>query len=292
MALGTCDPICRVTVRATEQLWRANGSLLCCVLLLAAFLLSSCRTGQNYLSPEGPRYAGKAAASQPAHGGDTLRIVSFNIAYARQVDSALAVLTGEADLRSPDILLLQEMDEPATRRIAHTLRLHYVYYPAILHLRNRRDFGNAVLSRWPIVEDTKIALPHTGRLASTQRIATAATIRVRETLVRVYSAHLGTFVDVTPEGRRDQLQQILTDAAKYPRVVVGGDMNSSGVGQLARERGYRWPTEHGPRTALAGRLDHIFLKGLSSPDSAAAGTVSDQRRASDHRPVWARAVIR
>jgi endonuclease/exonuclease/phosphatase family metal-dependent hydrolase len=38
-------------------------------------------------------------------------------------------------------------------------------------------------------------------------------------------------------------------------------------------------------------LDHIFLKGLASPDSAAAGTVLDVRRTSDHLPVWAVALL-
>jgi endonuclease/exonuclease/phosphatase family metal-dependent hydrolase len=260
-------------------------------LVLSVGLLAGCRTGQNYLSPEGPRYAGNARAGDRARG-DTLRIATFNIAYARQVDSALAVLTGEEALRNLDILLLQEMDDAGTRRIARRLRFHYVYYPAILHLRNKRDFGNAVLSRWPIVEDKKIVLPHTGRLNGNQRIATAVTVQVGETPVRVYSAHLSTFVNVGPRGRREQLQEILTDAEKYARVIVGGDMNSPGVGELARERGYSWPTEEGPRTALIGRLDHIFLKGLSSPDSAAAGTVTNQRKASDHRPVWTKALLR
>lgn len=262
----------------------------CAVLLLTVGLLG-CRTGQNYPGPEGPRYGGSARvpATVAAASRDTLRIVSFNIAFARQVDSALAVLTGDSALHNPDVVLLQEMDEPGTRRIAEALGLHYVYYPSLLSLRTRRDFGNAVLSRWPITEDAKIVLPHPGRLGGNQRIATAATIRVGSQLVRVYSAHLGTFVDLGPGARRDQLRAILTDAARYSHVVVGGDMNDSDVGHVARELGYSWPTEHGPRTALTGRLDHIFIKGLVG---TAAGTIRDQRQASDHRPVWAIGVLR
>ncbi|MEO7502570.1 MAG: hypothetical protein ABIW94_08020 [Gemmatimonadaceae bacterium] len=75
----------------------------------------------------------------------------------------------------------------------------------------------------------------------------------------------------------------------YPRVVIGGDMNSSVVGRLARDRRYEWPTERGPRTTAGGRWDHIFFKGLSTPD-AAAGTVRKIRGASDHLPVWAIAI--
>jgi endonuclease/exonuclease/phosphatase family metal-dependent hydrolase len=52
------------------------------------------------------------------------------------------------------------------------------------------------------------------------------------------------------------------------------------------------PATHGPSTSNLGRLDHIFLKGLVSPDSAPAGTVLDVGRTSDHLPVWAVALLR
>jgi endonuclease/exonuclease/phosphatase family metal-dependent hydrolase len=195
-------------------------------------------------------------------------------------------------LRGADVLLLQEMHEESTRRIAAALGLGYVYYPAIFHYRTNRHMGNAVLSRWPIVEDRKIVLPHVSRFVRTQRIATAATIRVGDLLVRVYSTHLGTMGDVAPEARRDQLRAILADADRYARVVIGGDMNDVAVGQVAREKGYAWPTERGPPTTSLGRVDHIFLKGLAAPDSSAAGTVLDVGGASDHLAVWAVGILR
>jgi len=58
------------------------------------------------------------------------------------------------------------------------------------------------------------------------------------------------------------------------------------VGRVAREMGYAWPTQHGPSTHMLGRLDHIFIRGLGSPDSGAAGTVLDAHGSSDHLPVW------
>jgi endonuclease/exonuclease/phosphatase family metal-dependent hydrolase len=103
----------------------------------------------------------------------------------------------------------------------------------------------------------------------------------------VYSVHLGTIADIGPGARRDQLNAVLADAARYPAVIVGGDLNHHGVGRVARDSGYVWATEHGPRTVVVGRFDHIFLKGFASPDTAAAGTILDVRHASDHRPVWA-----
>jgi endonuclease/exonuclease/phosphatase family metal-dependent hydrolase len=248
---------------------------------------------RNYTTADGPRYAGTPPPHiEPPRPSDTLRIVSFNIEYALRIDSALAVLTEEPALQNADVVLLQEMDAPATRYIARMLGMWFVYYPATLHLRHKRDFGNAVLSRWPITEDAKISLPHHARLVGTARTATAATIRVGETDIRVYSTHLGTYVNISRGQRRAQLQVILEDAKPYPRVILGGDMNDPSVAQLARESGYIWPTREGPRTATVGRLDHILLKGLFIPDRGAAGTVLDVRHASDHRPIWAVALLR
>lgn len=263
------------------------------VPLLLFVALAACRTGRNYVSPEGPRYAGgppaesAGARSSPA----AFRIVSFNVEFAYHVDSAIAVLASDPALRGADVILLQEMDEEATQRIADTLAMWYVYYPAVFRFNTQRNLGNAVLSRWPIVEDRKLVLPHLSRIVRTQRVATAATIRVAQSLVRVYSIHLGTMAGMSPAARRDQLRTILADADRYSRVVIGGDMNDAGIGQVARAVGYVWPTQHGPATTRLGRLDHIFLKGLVSPDSAAAGTVLDVRGSSDHRPVWAVALL-
>jgi endonuclease/exonuclease/phosphatase family metal-dependent hydrolase len=256
-------------------------------VLFAAVGVAGCRTGRNYPDPMGPRYAGEPGDRAAARGStDTLRSVTFNIEYARRVDSAIVVLSTDRSLRDADIILLQEMDEPGTRQIAEALGLWYVYYPAIFRFRTGRDLGNAVLSRWPIVDDAKVLLPHPSRYAGTQRIAVAATIRVGETTVRAYSTHLGTPADIGARARDDQLRAIIEDATPFEHVVIGGDMNSGSVGRVARQRGFAWPTKDGPKTTRLGRWDHLFLKGLVVPDSG-TGTVFAVRGSGDHRPVWA-----
>lgn len=261
------------------------------ILVLA--LVGACRTGRDYPSALGPRYAGvptdTVVASAPRI--QSLRIVSFNIAFARQIDGAITLLSSDSALRGADVILLQEMDAPGTQRIAAALGMWYVYYPAIFHHRTGRDFGNAVLSRWPIVDDAKLVLPHASRYAGTHRCATAATLRVGTSRIRVYSTHLGTVADIGSRQRRDQLRAILADAAEHSLVVIGGDLNDAKVGLLAHEAGYAWPTRHGVSTTRFGRWDHLFLKGLPTPDTVATGTVVDARGVSDHRPVWAIANI-
>ena len=252
-------------------------------------LLCACRTGRDYSDAREPRYAGRPTAAHAARPlPDTLRVVTFNIAFARQIDSALALLGGEAHLRDADILTLQEMDADATRRIADSLGMWYVYYPAIFHNRTKRDFGNAVLSRWPIIDDSKIVLPHPSRYAGTHRTATAASVAVGPDTIRVYSTHLGTVADISSSSRHAQLRAILENAERYRRVIVAGDLNEGDIGSVATEQGYRWPTREGPRTTSLGRWDHVFVRGFVVDSATPTGTIRDARGASDHKPVWLR----
>jgi endonuclease/exonuclease/phosphatase family metal-dependent hydrolase len=257
-------------------------------LIALGVVATSCRTGYDYESAAGPRYSGvhPGAAVESCAQPCTLRIVSFNSHFARDIDGAIALLGSDSALRGADVILLQEMDVAGTQKLAKALERSYVYYPAIFHRRTSRDVGNAVLSRWPIVGDAKLVLPHPSRYARTHRIATMATLRVGASRVRVYSTHLGTIADIGSGRRRDQLRFIFADAAGHQLVVIGGDLNDASVGLIAQEAGYTWPTRHGPRTHRLGRWDHVFLKGLKSPDTAASGTVVDSRGVSDHSPVW------
>jgi endonuclease/exonuclease/phosphatase family metal-dependent hydrolase len=261
------------------------------LVLLFVSVLCSCGVGRNYLESEGPRFGGAPPDTTTPAVRDTLRIVSFNIEFAYRVDSAISVLQSEPALQNADILLLQEMDGDATARVARALGMWYVFYPATFHFRTRRDFGNAVLSRWPIVDDEKLMLPNRSRYSNTLRTATAATIRIGSRLVRAYSTHLGTYADVDFESRAEQLRAVVTDAARFDHVVIAGDMNQPGVGRVARAAGYAWPTETVPPTSILGRLDHIYLKGFMVPDENGAGTVMNVRGASDHLPVWAIALL-
>ncbi|MEO5826396.1 MAG: endonuclease/exonuclease/phosphatase family protein [Gemmatimonadales bacterium] len=255
---------------------------------LAVFALVSCRAGRNYSDPFAPRWIGAAPAVPPV-ARDTLRVVSFNIQYARHIDSALAVL-GDPALRKADIVLLQEMDAIGTQRIAAVLGMGYVYYPAINARRTQRDFGNAILSRWPIEDDDKLILPHPARFDGSRRIAVAATIRTGNSRVRVYSTHFGTIADIGPGRRRDQLDAIMRDAEPFDRVIIGGDMNSSSIGEHATAAGYAWPTPTLRTARLGMRYDHFFLRGLHIAGPDAVGVIEDVRGSSDHRPIWARIV--
>jgi endonuclease/exonuclease/phosphatase family metal-dependent hydrolase len=219
-------------------------------------------------------------------------VVSFNVEYGRAVEPALDVLLGAPVLAGADVVLLQEMDDRGTRLIAEGLGMAWVYHPATRRGEPPQDFGNAVLSRWPIVADEKLVLPHRSIFGRTLRTATVATIQVGRTPVRVYSVHLATRVNQAFPERADQMRAVLRDASTHPHVILGGDLNSTRLGGFAAARGYYWPTEEGPSTATFGRIDHVFMKGFEPAEGVGSGTVEIPEGVSDHRPVWAAGVLR
>jgi endonuclease/exonuclease/phosphatase family metal-dependent hydrolase len=254
-------------------------------LLLILSVGLGCAATLNYTDPHGPRFAGTGAV---APEGTEIHLATFNIRYAEECDRAIDLFRADPRLRGAELLFLQEMDEDGTRRIASALSMNYVYYPAALHPKHHRNFGNAILSRWAIAQDRKIILPHLGRTRKSERIAVAATVLVGGRPVRLYCVHLATPFEVGPEGRQEQLRTVLRDAAAttFP-VIIAGDFNSSGLGEEAVRQGYQWPTRGLGRTAYLFDYDHVLLRGLSLRDSQSAGVVKENLGASDHRPVWA-----
>lgn len=255
-------------------------------LAVAAIALAvGCAPTINYPDRTGPRYAGShAGLTEP--GG--FRVVTFNVRYGRRAAAAAELLKNDPRLSGADVIALQEMDEVGTELIARALSMNYVYYPAVIHPVPGKNFGNAVLSRWPLEDDAKLVLPHRGRFRKSLRIAVGATMRIpgREP-VRVYSVHLETPVSVSGRGRRAQAETILADAASHPRVIVAGDFNSKGILGLFARHGFRWLTRRVGPTISRFSWDHVAVKGFQLRDCASVGALANARKVSDHRPVWA-----
>lgn len=257
------------------------------LLAVAALALTGC-IAHPYTEPAGPRYAGAADAASDE--GERIVVVTFNIERAARIPEAIATIESDPMLRELDILLLQEMDAPGTEAIARALDLSYVYYPA--SVLGGRDFGNAVLSRWPIVDDAKIVLPHVSPLNQQTRIAVRALIDAPRGPLLVYSLHLETAL-LSLRGRRDQVRRVLDDAARFGHLpcVIAGDLNTAEPESVRsfvedhRVLGFRWAT--GGVAATADYpfgslvLDHVFVRDLVPLGAGAVPT-----DASDHRPVW------
>lgn len=277
-------------------------------LFLAVFL-AACAGPINYTNPDGPRYTGCGednAVTWSPHTGQaadrspvppvassgSLHVVSFNIQFSVHIDAAIAVLTGDPNLRNADVILLQEMDEPGVRRVAEAFGFCWVYYPATLHPQSRRQFGDAVLSRYPFRDDHKVLLPHLGRFGKTLRIAAAATLDVEGVPVRVYSVHLATTLELGARDREAQALAVIEDARRFPGpVVIGGDMNAHTLGEEFTEAGFDWITRDLGKTTLFAGIDHFFLRGIQPEPGTAVGKSPDVEGASDHLPIWTRLAL-
>jgi endonuclease/exonuclease/phosphatase family metal-dependent hydrolase len=262
-------------------------------LLVSFFLflqVSGCYSPKNYLDPAGPKFEGKYASYSTAQK-DTIKVVSFNIKYSRKIEQAIRELDSIPAIRNADILLLQEMNEQGSDRIARSLGYNYVYYPATVHPQINSNFGNAVLTRWPILRDKKIILPHSPSLGNTRRIAVAARIVISNRHIIAYSVHTAT-ITLTPEKRMEQADSLLNSIQRnYKHIIIGGDFNTlfdqniRNLDSLFTRNGFtRASRAVGPtmsRGPFDFTLDHLFTRGFTK---VSAGTVPT--RASDHQPIW------
>jgi endonuclease/exonuclease/phosphatase family metal-dependent hydrolase len=201
-----------------------------------------------------------------------------------------------------DVLLLQEVDDGVPRSnhdsqvdvLGDLLGMkHRTWFPNV-DVRGGGRYGNAILSRYPLIESTNIDLSIRWKK---RRSCLHGVIRVRhdevDRTVHVFNMHLG----LARFERRIQLRMFL-DSHPFAHlhqetpVVVGGDLNDvyGRLGTLLQPAGFRG-IERRPLTFPAWgplrALDAIFVRGgvdfikLSRCDSELA------RRASDHRPLVA-----
>ena len=261
-----------------------------CLLLLSTMLIS-CAATTNFLEPYTPMFRGHFAAeprSMPAHH---LKVVTFNIAAAKKIDRAIEEIQTFKELQDADILLLQEMDETGTDRIAKTLRYNYVYYPIAIHRKFKQYFGNAILSKWPIEEEEKLILPHANPKDQQRRIAVSATICIGNERVKVYSVHTET-IWLSEAKRREQVKALVDHIAAqqdFAYIIVGGDFNTVWKKDVQANTLLfntiqldRASVGVGATVSPFLHLDHIYTKGLYV---IANGRVNHSQ-ASDHAPVW------
>lgn len=287
---------------------RAGGpaAVLLLLLLGAAVAVGCGGRGLNYVDPGLPFYGEDAAAvagtttAAAAAGAETLRVVTFNIKFGEHVELAIDQLR-RGRLRGADVVLLQEMDSEGMRTIADSLGGDWVYYPAVIHPRTGRQFGNGIVSRFPILSHRKLILPHRDA-NGLQRVAVLAELDVGGRRLRVVCLHLGTWI--LPGERVDQVRAVVDSllGGEAP-AVVGGDFNTMLDQDLRRIRDVlrrddfeeatgtvRWSYRVGLLgiTFLRPALDHIFVRGL---EVLGAGRAARDLHASDHWPLWSLVVL-
>jgi endonuclease/exonuclease/phosphatase family metal-dependent hydrolase len=204
----------------------------------------------------------------------------------------------------PDLVLMQEVDDQVPRSRFHHLSdlmgellglRHRAWFPNVA-VRGGGQYGNAVLSRFPLAESQNIDLTIPPRK---RRSVLHARCRVRlpsgaQRTLHVYNLHLG----LSGGERKKQLVRFLEShpfAHLDPRapIVVAGDFNdvwaSLGRDYLAPAgfRGMARPIATFPAWAPLRPLDSVWVRGKLELVEAHRARVDSARYASDHLPLVA-----
>jgi endonuclease/exonuclease/phosphatase family metal-dependent hydrolase len=252
-------------------------------------------------------------ASLPASGdGIPLRVMTYNIRSGNgNLDSIAAVIRAQ----SPDIVALQEVDVHWADRSAFAdqvsalavklgmeARFAPIYsLPGATSDASRREFGVALLSRFPIVRfrNDSIARLSTQVQNATPALAPGlldALLDVHGQPVRVLNTHLDYRKD--PAVRTQQVHEMLgfIGDMEVPTLVFG-DLNAAPNASELQSREQRlhdaWsgradPGFTYPAEAPKERIDYVLV----SPQFSVQSVRVPDTQASDHRPVVAELMLR
>ncbi len=235
-------------------------------------------------------------ASEPIR----LRVLSYNIHHAEGVDRKLdvdriaqVILTANAD-----IVALQEVDQKVTRsedvdqpaELARLTKMNVVF-GANIPLQGGH-YGNAVLTRFPIIEHKNHLLPNVDN--GEQRGVLVAKLEIskaRQPLV-IFATHL--------DHRRDNRERVASAeainklAAKYDNkaMLLAGDLNDVPDSKTLSDLGREWkrtserPIPTIPVTMPTRQIDYVLYRPALRW-KVVETRVLDEAVASDHRPILA-----
>jgi endonuclease/exonuclease/phosphatase family metal-dependent hydrolase len=204
----------------------------------------------------------------------------------------------------PDLVALQELDVGRRRtqgrdqaeEIAHELNMTFHFHPTIK--LEEEQYGDAILSRYPMRLVRSGLLPGANSTAIEPRGAIWATVRVGDQEVQVLNTHLG----LSERERLEQVHALLgPEWLAHPDfrepLIVCGDLNfrsRSPAYRLLAERlrdvsrcDGRRPAATFPSRRPIVRIDYIFIGGDFEVLSAEAARTALAVRASDHLPLIA-----
>ncbi|HWO18923.1 MAG TPA: endonuclease/exonuclease/phosphatase family protein [Kofleriaceae bacterium] len=227
-----------------------------------------------------------------------LRVLSYNIHSGRGTDrrvdlARIADVIGACD---PDIVALQEVDvcrarsgaidQPAA--LAAQLGMSACFEMCIEEGGER--YGIATLTRLPLIESRRLALPHEPhRKRSEPRCALVTRLAWPGAGIEVdmVNTHLSVLAGERPA-------QVAAIARELPgrEVIIAGDFNCTpGAAAFRTLAGGMRSATRGARTFPSWLplvpLDHILVRGPLEVVRGGRWTEGPVRRASDHLPVYA-----
>lgn len=230
----------------------------------------------------------------------SLRVMTYNMHHGRGTDKIINLLRVADVIRKahPDLVALQEVDIRTSRsggvdQLEEIARLTKMYGRfAKARDYDGGEYGQAVLSRWPVESLQVHLLP--GPSEEEQRIAWMASISPGGPLPEIL--FVGTHLHHKDEPLRLQqtkkLLQLLDEQPTSRSAVLLGDLNAEPGSKVMRAVLEKWQdtTSHEDLTFPSGnpikKIDWILVPGGGGWRIAGAKVI-DESVASDHRPVVA-----
>ena len=213
---------------------------------------------------------------------ETLRVATYNIYHMGKVNGDADQIANHIRENKLDVVGLQEVDKNVGRDgpvqdqakvLAEKLGWYYGFSKAI----NLYDgeYGNAILSKYPIVSYTTTALVSSGEEG---RALGHAVIRVGEKTLNILTAHF-SYQSQLP----NQLAQVKEYVSQLEEFILVGDFNTSDFEALGKLGG-SLVNNHSSEfiTNEDGAIDNIIVKGHTAGNRAMVENVS-----SDHNMVYA-----
>jgi endonuclease/exonuclease/phosphatase family metal-dependent hydrolase len=225
-----------------------------------------------------------------------LRVLSYNIHHGEGVDGKLDLerIAGIIRGAEADLVALQEVDR-GTRRtggvdqsaeLAKLTGLHVAFGGNISF--EGGDYGNAVLSRYPIKHQQNHPLPSFG--PGEKRGVLEVEIELASQPLRFFATHL--------DHRRDDRERVasaevinqLVAASPQARALLAGDLNDVPQSATLTLLKKAWTLPHDqplatvPVSAPRRQIDYVLLRPQTAWKVQEA-RVLDEPQASDHRPL-------
>jgi len=247
--------------------------------------------------------------SADAQNAATLRVLCYNIHYGQGMDGQydVARLAEVIKAAKPDLVALQEVDVGVKR----SGRVHQLQKLGELTGMTARFgptqhyegglFGNAVLTRLPILDELIQPLPYTEATPELQtypRGALVITVKAPDGKpLRFISTH---FQHNVPEDRIQEAKAInalFADPADKLRTILAGDFNAKPQDEPITLLEKHWThaidaarAPSVPSVNPKSRIDYIFYRGATDFRTLSSKVLPEQM-ASDHRPILAELAV-
>lgn len=240
----------------------------------------------------------------PGLAADSIRVLCYNIHYGQGTDGEynldrLAQVINDA---KPDLVALQEVDVGVrrsgqvhqARELGKRTKMAVRYGPTQHY--DGGLYGNAVLTRLPILDVAIHPLPYTAstpQLTTYPRGAIAVIVRTPSgASLRFVSTH---FQHNVAEDRLAEAKQVnrLFAQPNAPLTILAGDFNATPDSMPIAELSRHWSSTHSdppaptaPSIKPRSRIDYIFYPRNRDVEVQERRVIAESL-ASDHRPVFA-----